>query len=146
MNQGSLKIDCGYKGDPAKLFLDGPKVKVKIAHGHIRETKVVSAILDTSWLVNFIDQKLADELDLPQTNRWKEIIGNEDVRVARIYIPEIKEAFELDCLSADPSQIGSNCSISLGRALLADFEMKYIGLTGEVSLTYTPSPVFMATS
>lgn len=145
-------IDVGFSDDsdqsgPTKLVRWGPSIRVFIDHVippkgidlPPKEDGIVAGLIDTGATFSCIDVSLATRLRLPIVDRVK--MGGASgphkhpLYLAKIHIPDLQLEQYGGFAGVDLAGGGQVHRALLGRTLLQDLTMTYIGSTGQVLLT-----------
>ena len=105
------------------------------------QRKGLPALIDTGALSNYIDNALANQLNLPPIDKQTVLPAHGGAKLitsylAQIHIPKLAHTIVGSFGGLDLIATGHGCYAILGREFLADFEMSYDGRSGRVFLTW----------
>ena len=143
---------CGFITSEL-LTLNGPTLLVDIGFDSsfrpggskpIAGISGVQALVDTGATECCIDNLLAASLNLPIVDR-KPISGVDgriiaNIYLAQIHVPSLRFTMYGQFAGVDLLAGGQSHSALMGRTFLRYLRMAYDGLSGAVTLTYTPPP------
>ena len=138
--------ECGFGGDAEALASSGPRLNVIVvalaAGMTVRDTRFVSALIDTGATSSVIDERLAQELGLPRIG-FHSFYGVSGLDTRPTYLTTIL-ATSLQYTVHEPmggvDLSGGNYQVLLGRDFLKHFTMFYDGRTGMVVVSNDLSP------
>ena len=142
-------VNCGFTDRPNLLVSRGPTLSVRIGFdpryspGSVSTPDIPSqlfdALVDTGATESCIDSVLAGELDLPIYDQ-RSVSGAlgpglVNMHLAQVYIPDLNVTVAGRFAGVHLAAGGQHHAALIGRSFLSHFEMSYVGLTGQVTLT-----------
>lgn len=119
------------------LIQDGPQIEVMLGFDtKLKDSRPMPALLDTGATISCIDLALARQLRLKQTDA-RELVGAHEKRhtpfyMADIYIPQLHCAWRDEFGGLPLEENGFSCKVLIGRNLLSNLHLNYVGYTGKV--------------
>ena len=127
--------------DKVLLAQDGPQIEVMIGFDtKLQDSCPMPALLDTGATYSCIDLELARRLCLKQTDS-RVLVGAHEKKVtpfyrADIFIPQLKCAWRDEFGGLPLEENGFNYKVLVGRNLLSNLYLRYVGYTGRVLIEF----------